>query len=544
MNSRIESGLIEDSASHRDKEWLVALPSGGATSQCYRMVRDGKVYFVKSLRQEFRRDEQYRQLYQKEYEVGQGVDSPYVVRYYDLEQLPDGECRLLMEYVDGETLADRLKTNPAYFREERNVRKMLMQLLEALQSLHRQSVVHLDLKPENIMLTQVNNDLKLLDLGFCYSDSFPFTPGRSPRFAAPEQMSASGKLDARTDIYAVGRLLEYLLNSVGASNQSWASRYQKMVNRSTAQNAEQRYQSVTEMLSELREPPRRRWFGIAALVSILVLAGCLGSYFHLGRKLHHLIYGYDFTYHTFYFDILSDEEGTCEVLGLIDPLDSLRNYDICIFTPARYHGKAYRLVSVADSAFFGLTSIRRVSLPSTLRRIGANAFSDCTNLELVSVPDSLTNIENDAFARCDSLASFHLPSHLIRVNHASFHRCALSSVTVPEGVEVIEQDAFVANKRLREVSLPSTLTTLQRGVFFGCSALEELEIPASVTYVGEYCLMDCPSLKRVINHALVPQSVTQLFDTDTDVTIYVPRQSLDAYRQAPYWRDLNVVPME
>ena len=90
-----------------------------------------------------------------------------MVRYVWL----DGD-NILMEYVDGETLAQRLTKNPDYFSNQRHKDKFVRQLLSALQYLHSHQVLHLDLKPDNILLTHIDDDVKLIDLGFCRTDAF------------------------------------------------------------------------------------------------------------------------------------------------------------------------------------------------------------------------------------------------------------------------------------------------------------------------------------------------------------------------------------
>ena len=80
---------------------------------------------------------------------------------------------ILMEYVDGQSLSQRLATDPDYFRKRKNADKFVRQLLDAVSYLHSHQVLHLDLKPDNILLNPLGGALqdKLLHGG----REYPFT---------------------------------------------------------------------------------------------------------------------------------------------------------------------------------------------------------------------------------------------------------------------------------------------------------------------------------------------------------------------------------
>ena len=160
-----------------------------------------------------------------------------------------------MEYVDGETLSQRLTKNPDYFKQRKNTEKLVRQLLSVLGYLHSHQVLHLDLKPDNILLTHINDDVKLIDLGFCYTDTFADTQGHTNAFAAPEQL-AGEKVDVCSDIYAFGKILELLPDH---------SIYNKVITRCTAEYPEDRYQSVEEILHAINHQ-RRYFLWVATIV--------------------------------------------------------------------------------------------------------------------------------------------------------------------------------------------------------------------------------------------------------------------------------------
>ena len=234
------------------------MESQGATCDTFRVKVYGKLHFLKRLKAEYAGDIRYQEALRKEFETGYRLEHPNLVRYLSLDK-----DSILMEYVEGETLSQRLAKNPDYFNGQKHTEKFVRQLLDVLVYLHSHQVLHLDLKPDNILLTHINNDVKLIDLGFCYTDTFADTQGHTNAFAAPEQKEG-GAVDVRSDIYAFGRILELLPDH---------SLYNKVIARCTAENPSARYQSIDEILYDINH--RRRYFlyvaAFAAIVAVLAI---------------------------------------------------------------------------------------------------------------------------------------------------------------------------------------------------------------------------------------------------------------------------------
>lgn len=249
----MDSSQFSDSQSHYDA--IEQMESQGATCDTFRVKVYGKLHFLKRLKPEYAGDIRYQEALRKEFETGYRLEHPNLVRYISLTD--DG---ILMEYVDGRTLSKLIANDPDYFREKKNSDKFVRQLLGALGYLHSHQVLHLDLKPDNILLTHINDDVKLIDLGFCYTDTFEDTQGHTNDFAAPEQLSGK-KADIRSDIYAFGKIVEQLPEP---------TIYNKVIARCTAVSPEDRYQSVEEILYDINH--QRRFFRIvAALVFVTAL---------------------------------------------------------------------------------------------------------------------------------------------------------------------------------------------------------------------------------------------------------------------------------
>ena len=240
-------------------EAIEQMETQGATCDTFRVKLYGKLHFLKRLKPEYAGDIRYQEALRKEFETGYRLEHPNLVRYLSLDK-----DSILMEYVDGETLSQRLTQNPDYFKQRKNTEKLVRQLLSVLGYLHSHQVLHLDLKPDNILLTHINDDVKLIDLGFCYTDTFADTQGHTNAFAAPEQL-AGEKVDARSDIYAFGKILELLPDH---------SIYNKVIARCTAEHPEDRYQSVEEILHAINHQRRYfLWVAVIVFCAALLSAG-------------------------------------------------------------------------------------------------------------------------------------------------------------------------------------------------------------------------------------------------------------------------------
>ena len=266
----MDSSQFSDSQPRFDA--IEQMDTQGATCDTFRVKLYGKLHFLKRLKPEYAGDIRYQEALRKEFETGYRLEHPNLVRYLLLDN-----DSILMEYVDGETLSQRLADNPDYFKKPQNTDKFVRQLLAVLSYLHSHQVLHLDLKPDNIMLTRINDDVKLIDLGFCYTDTFADTQGHTSSFAAPEQLSiihipeqssptrSLCPLSIQTDIYAFGKVLEFLPDH---------TIYNKVIARCTAEQPADRYQSVEEILHDINHKHRYfLWVAVIVLVVALISAG-------------------------------------------------------------------------------------------------------------------------------------------------------------------------------------------------------------------------------------------------------------------------------
>lgn len=536
------SGFINNL--HND--WLYgaeSLTSFGSTCLAYKVEVDGKQQFVKCLRPEFRGNPVYVALFTKEFVVGKTLSHPNLVTYNEMRTDEKG-VMMLLDYVAGETLTQRLQRQPDYFQKSDNLYRFATQLLSCLDYIHSNQVVHLDLKPDNIMLTQVGSDVKVLDLGFCYSDTYSTTIGKTDSYAAPEQLcDKPGGVDARTDLYAFGRLLQEIEKSQGAV---LPKPFKVLMNRCLSERKEDRPLHASDCIKMITPRHTVRWTLLSFL--LLALAGFVGWYFGGGpERMREKMQlrtpegrPYDFVYHTIYYRVLSEDSLTCEAVGWTHQKSDI-DPNLMLYEIALNDSKRYNVVGVGDSAFATLEEIRSVYLPSGLRYIGTASFWTCTHITDINIPNTVTEIGGDAFGICHGVSSLHISSSIKHLKNNTFASCqTLEHVQVPEGVESIGLDCFANCLKLSHITLPSTLRSMDRGVFFNCPELQSITLPSSLRSIGHYAFYKCDTLTDVYCLSPEPPAIGQVFDR-SDIRVHVPQASVEKYRRDKDWGKYEIV---
>lgn len=267
----MEESAFEDTVSSTEFGDIMVISSNGATSRCQIVRKHGRRMFMKHIRPELKSNKRYREAFVKEFEIGFNIEHPNIVRFYDFGEDNDG-AYMLTEYVEGMTLTELCNEEQTYLSKTENILKLLNQLLDALQYIHSKQVLHLDLKPDNILLTNVGHDLKLIDFGFSYSDEFDTTMGHTEAFASPEQLKKLKKYDCRTDLYAVGRIVRYICEHCATEK---SSSLMAFADKCTKENPDERFQSAAEAKEWLNNTGNRKTTAIwVTVITVCLLAVC------------------------------------------------------------------------------------------------------------------------------------------------------------------------------------------------------------------------------------------------------------------------------
>jgi serine/threonine protein kinase len=209
---------------------VLDLIGSGGMGEVYR-ARDTKLkrdVAIKVLPAEWARDVDRMARFQREAEVLASLNHPHIAQIYGLEESGGKQC-LVLEFVDGETIQERLRRGPIPMEE---ALEMARQIASALEAAHEQGIVHRDLKTANAKITP-SGQVKVLDFGLAKtfgpeapdadlsqlptlaSGSAPGAIVGTAAYMSPEQAKGK-KADARSDIWAFGVVLYEMLSGKSA----------------------------------------------------------------------------------------------------------------------------------------------------------------------------------------------------------------------------------------------------------------------------------------------------------------------------------------
>jgi eukaryotic-like serine/threonine-protein kinase len=166
---------------------------------------------VKVLPPELAFREEIRVRFLREAETAARLSHPHIVPIHSVGEGPEGLVYFVMAYVDGESLAARLKRRERLPPEE--ARRILMETADALGAGHALGIIHRDVKPDNILLEGSRGRTILTDFGIAKALTSTTGPGTltatgvaigTPHYMSPEQAAGDREIDGRSDIYSLG----------------------------------------------------------------------------------------------------------------------------------------------------------------------------------------------------------------------------------------------------------------------------------------------------------------------------------------------------
>ena len=207
---------------------------------------------------------------------------------------------------------------------------------------------------------------------------------------------------------------------------------------------------------------------------------------------------------------------------------------------------------ISHDAFRGYEKISSVTFPETLISIGSSAFRDCTSLAEINFSESIERIENGAFYGCTNLNEISLGENIKYIGDAAFgntayyndpanwdsgflyignnlieadntkmpadcrvfskteliaskafYNCSLiEAITLPDGVEYINDGAFYNCKNMQISSLPESLKEIGKSAFAYCGLISNIRMPDSVESIADYAFRDCKLENVILNDGL------------------------------------------
>lgn len=283
----------------------------GGMSVVYK-ARDSRlkrIVAIKALRPESLRDKEARERFKREAIAASKLNHPNITTIHQIEEV-DNSLYIVMEYISGKTLGEQLDEGPI---EITTALDIAINAAQGLAEAHQNKIIHRDIKPDNILLSN-KGQVKVMDFGLAKEwDKSSVTPEGfsmgTVDYMSPEQ-AQSTKVDARSDIFSFGVLLYELFTGETPFkgehdlavlyaivnldpmppkkiNSAIPSQLEKMILRALQKKPEDRYQSIIEIIRELREIrqnyknqkkaalPRKRAFIFGLVVLLFVIGSIL-----------------------------------------------------------------------------------------------------------------------------------------------------------------------------------------------------------------------------------------------------------------------------
>ena len=490
------------------------------------------------------------------------IKNEHIVGVQDLFE-ENGTAYYVMDYVDGENLAERLKRTGKPMSEQ-EVRDILPQILDALKSIHDAGIWHLDLKPANILIDK-SGLVKLIDFGASKqlnaqkggattSTAISYTNGYAPR----EQMEQNyDKFGPWTDIYALGATLYALLTNKrpplptdidddSTEDKQNSLPFPESISREMKSlilwmmhtNRNQRPQDVDSVLSKLAcsnstkieddidestilertninsshsSLPRRKkrhikyYIGFSVVLSLCAFIGVM------------IIMNYNTDEKLRYkprYKVIDEKEKTCELFG-----EEMKQ-----FTPKSgfdYDAWNYWNLEKHNFACIPDTACGNFIIPSEVDgykvvRLGIFSFYN-TQLTNVTIPPSVKSIGDGAFSACKYLSSISIPEGIEVIPKHAFGNChSLYSVHLPSTIKCIKDSAFIHCEKLALINIPEGLEEISMNAF-RYTSLTSLHFPKTIqTIVNGYGLVieddsyyTTPKLKKIVSD--IPDPFTVIY---------------------------------
>ncbi len=212
--------------------------------------------------------------------------------------------------------------------------------------------------------------------------------------------------------------------------------------------------------------------------------------------------------------------------------------------------------TIGENAFMNCEELSSINIPEGVASIGIAAFCYCYSLSDIVLPNMVTTIEKETFSGCRSLSKVVFPKNLKTIGDGAFNYTKMKTLDLPQGLQSIGQEAFYACKNITNLIIPGSVVSIGRRAFQGCKSLVSVEIQEGVTFLNTSCFYDCsllstvrlpnsinkieylvfskcPVLSNLYIKANIPPVISNndVFGGNTGMNIWVPRASVDAYKE-------------
>lgn len=222
------------------------------------------------------------------------------------------------------------------------------------------------------------------------------------------------------------------------------------------------------------------------------------------------------SYNGFYFTI-SYEDREATVVGWdgegVAEIPSSMDWD----------GKTYPVTTIEGNAFLdNADTLTGVVIPASITNINSYAFKGCKKLKRVELPSNMKLLGNNAFDGCELISYVKLPDKLDKMGNSIFKGClSLNSIKIPKNMEVetpfVDTKTYIAGPfsgadNLKIIEFEEGFDTVPQMLFVACNSIEEIELPAEVTQIGNNAFRNCKNLELIKMSNAVRTIGTSAFD--------------------------------
>ena len=236
----------------------------------YEATCDGKKCLLKTARD-------LTSLLRREYDISCNLQHPYILTPLRFsEDTPVGPA-IVMEYIEGCTLTEFVAKGQSH----EVLKRLLVEILDAVDYLHKKGLIHNDLKPENILVCNIGNHIRIIDFGLSDKDAEYLIKrlGGTEGSSAPEVIDDDTDIPftASSDVWSLGYIISIM----------FSSRYRKIVKKCRKQNPKDRYPDIGSLEKALRNADRlRRCLISLPFVFCAIALVVLSAYSYHQKRLH------------------------------------------------------------------------------------------------------------------------------------------------------------------------------------------------------------------------------------------------------------------
>lgn len=480
----------------------------------------------------------YKAKFIKEAQTIAALDHPNIIHIHDIFE-ENNTAYYVMEYVEGESLSEVVKRGGVL--SESQAVGYIRQVASALEYIHSRQIMHLDVKPGNIMVRPMDGSAILIDFGLSKhydavsGEATSTTPvGVSHGFAPIEQYKRGGvsRFSPETDIYSLGATLYYLVTGKIPPEaatlvteplnipENISSKLCGAISRAMSVVPTQRPHGAKELVAMLESEVACEECEVVSYVAdrektVAVVVDNDRTVMNGVAAFNGEVPPHNEIWYTssdrkivipksakaFGDSAFKDVGGKTKFLSKLFSSPSWSNTIQNGKGVIRLNGD---VTEIGDSAFRGCENLTSIAIPESVTRIESLAFDECCNLKSITIPNGVETISGYSFYKCSNLTDIVIPESVFAIGEGAFCGCEkLTNIITPNGLPSVCRLMLAGCRSLTSVTISDKVSIIHSSAFSGCNSLTDVVIPNSVTTIGSYAFQECHSIRGIT----IPNSV-------------------------------------